>query len=199
MCGFTEEENLVRLQSSLKGKAYEAVKCRLMHPGNVQGIMSTLKMLFGQPEIIVHSLIGKISSLPPIREDRLEILVDFAVNAQNFCATVDSCGLEEYIYNVSLLHQLVGKVPPSIKLNWAQHRKTQLAVNLATFSEWVYLLAEAASTVTFPTELAQAKPMRNEPRRKGKGETYLNAHSETLLNQQHLFPNQARCTSSSHG
>ncbi|XP_062704152.1 uncharacterized protein LOC134286544 [Aedes albopictus] len=187
MCGFTEEENLVRLQRSLKGKAYEAVKCRLMHPGNVQGIMSPLKMLFGQPEIIVHSLIGKISSLPPIREDRLETLVDFAVSVQNFCATVDSCGLEEYMYNVSLLHQLVGKLPPSIKLNWAQHRKTQLAVNLATFSEWIYSLAGAASTVTFPTELAQAKPMRNEPRRKGKGETYLNAHSETQIRHDTSF------------
>ncbi|XP_062715437.1 uncharacterized protein LOC134291545 [Aedes albopictus] len=187
MCGFTEEENLVRLQRSLKGKAYEAVKCRLMHPGNVQGIVSTLKMLFGQPEIIVHSLIGKITSLPPIREDRLETLVDFAVNVQNFCATVDSCGLEEYMYNVSLLHQLVGKLPPSIKLNWAQHRKTQLAVNLATFSEWIYSLAEAASTVTFPTESAQEKPMRNEPRRKGKGETYLNAHSETQIRHDASF------------
>ncbi|XP_062704409.1 uncharacterized protein LOC109433030 [Aedes albopictus] len=187
MCGFTEEENLVRLQRSLKGKAYEAVKCRLMHPGNVQGIMSTLKMLFGQPEIIVHSLIRKICSLPPIREDHLETLVDFAVNVQNFCATVDSCGLEEYMYNVSLLHQLVGKLPPSIKLNWAQHRKTQLAVNLATFSEWIYSLAEAASTVTFPTELVQAKPMRNEPRRKGKGETYLNAHSETQIRHDTSF------------
>ncbi|XP_062556741.1 uncharacterized protein LOC134221566 [Armigeres subalbatus] len=179
MCGFTEEENLVRLQRSLKGKAYESVKCRLMHPGNVQGIINTLKMLYGQPEIIVHSLICKISSLPPIREDRLETLVDFAVSVQNFCATVESCGLDDYMYNVTLLHQLIGKLPPSIKLNWAQHRKAQPAVNLATFSKWIYSLAEAASTVTFPMESLQAKLTRNDVRRNRKGEAYLNAHTET--------------------
>ncbi|XP_055622791.1 uncharacterized protein LOC129766295 [Toxorhynchites rutilus septentrionalis] len=179
MCGFTEEENLVRLQRSLKGKAYEAVKCRLMHPGNVQGVMDTLRMLYGQPEVIVHSLIGKISSLPAIREDQLETLVDFAVSVQNFCATVESCGLEEYMYNVALLHQLVSKLPPSLKLNWAQHRKTFLTVNLVTFSEWVFTLAEAASSVTFPTVSLETKPSRNDTRRNKKGDSYLNTHTET--------------------
>ncbi|XP_065085825.1 uncharacterized protein LOC135707839 [Ochlerotatus camptorhynchus] len=181
MCGFSEEENLVRLQRSLKGKAYEAVKCRLMHPGNVQGIMDTLRMLYGQPEVIVHSLIGKISSLPAIREDRLETLVDFAVSVQNFCATVESCGLEEYMYNITLLHQLVSKLPPTIKLSWAQHRKTHLTVNLAIFGEWVYTLAEAASSVTFPTVSLEAKPGHSDIRRSKKGDSYLNAHSESTV------------------
>lgn len=189
MCGFTEEENLVRLQKSLKGRAYEAVKCRLMHPGNVKGIVDTLRMLYGQPEVIVHSLIGKISSLPAIREDRLETLVDFAVSVQNFCATVESCGLEEYMYNVTLLHQLVSKLPPSIKLSWAKHRKMQLTVNLVTFSEWVYDLAEAASSVTFPTVSLETKSGRNEMRRIKKGDTYHNAHSEISVPQDtHLSP-----------
>ncbi|XP_062711580.1 uncharacterized protein LOC134289580 [Aedes albopictus] len=42
MCGYTQEENLIRLQKGLKGKAYDAVKCRLMHPANVPGIIATL-------------------------------------------------------------------------------------------------------------------------------------------------------------
>ncbi|XP_065094846.1 uncharacterized protein LOC135715533 [Ochlerotatus camptorhynchus] len=115
-------------------------------------------MLFGQPEVIIQSLIRKVGSLSPIREDKLETLVDFAVNVQNFCATVDACGLQEYMYNVTLLHQLVGKLPPSLKLNWAQHRRTLSTVNLATFNE---------------------KPTPNAHGNK-KGNTYLNAHSETI-------------------
>lgn len=83
MCGFTEEENLIRLQKSLKGKAYEAVKSRLLYPGNVSGILRTLRMLFGQPEVIIQSLIGKVSALPEIREEKLDSLVDFAVHVQN--------------------------------------------------------------------------------------------------------------------
>ncbi|XP_062711977.1 uncharacterized protein LOC134289698 [Aedes albopictus] len=179
MCGFTDEENIVRLQKSLKGKAYEAVKSRLIHPENVPGILSTLKMLFGQPEVIVQSLIEKVSSLPAIREERLDTLVDFAVHVQNFCATVDACGLQEYMYNISLLHQLVGKLPPSLKLNWAQHRLTVQTVNLATFSGWIYALAEAASIVTFPSPAHLEKSARTETRGTKKGNGYLNAHSET--------------------
>lgn len=115
-----------------------------MHPSNVPAIMRTLKMRFGQPEAVVHSLIQKVNALPAIREDRLETLVEFAVNVQNFCAMVDAYELEDYMYNVSLLHQLVSKLPATLKLDWARHRQTLQRVNLATFGNWVYSLAEAA-------------------------------------------------------
>lgn len=84
------------------------------------------------------------------------------------------------MYNVTLLHQLVGKLPPSLKLNWAQHRITLSTVNLATFSEWIYALAEAASVVVFPPAVQDGRPTRNEARGSKKGNMYLNAHSETL-------------------
>ncbi|XP_058826902.1 uncharacterized protein LOC131686906 [Topomyia yanbarensis] len=178
MCGFTNEENIVRLQRSLKDRAYEAVRCRLMHPSNVNGIMSTLKMLFGQPEVIVNSMMSKINSLPALKEDKLETLVDFAVSVENFCATVDACGLEEYFYNVTFLHQLVSKLPSSIKLNWAQYRQSLPMVNLPSFSSWLYSLAEAASAVTFPSFGSEPKYVRNESRATKKGNLYLNTHSE---------------------
>ncbi|XP_055589342.1 uncharacterized protein LOC129741628 [Uranotaenia lowii] len=70
MCGFTQEENLIRLQKCLKGKAFDAVRCMLMHPSNVTSIISTLRMLFGNPEVIIYSLISKIQSTPAPRADR---------------------------------------------------------------------------------------------------------------------------------
>ncbi|XP_065094740.1 uncharacterized protein LOC135715349 [Ochlerotatus camptorhynchus] len=194
MCGFTEDENIVRLQKSLKGRAYDAVKSRLMHSGNVPGILSTLKMLFGQPEVIIQSLIGKVSFLSSIREDKLETLVDFAVNVQNFSATVDACGLHEYMYNVTLLHQLVGKLPPSLKLNWAQHRRTLSLVNLATFSDWIHALAEAASVVVFPPAIHDGKPTQNEAWRTKKRNAYLNAHSETFRSKDYSSDSEEQTT-----
>ncbi|XP_055615196.1 uncharacterized protein LOC129761499 [Toxorhynchites rutilus septentrionalis] len=188
MCGFTDEENIVRLQRSLKGRAYEAVKCRLMHPSNVTGVISTLKMLFGQPEVIISSLIRKINSLPPLKEDKLETLVDFAVHVENFCATVDACGLEEYFYNVTFLHQLVSKLPPAIKLNWAQHRQTLPMINLPSFSSWLYTLAEAASAVIIPNVTSDPTPVRNETRGSKKWNSYVNAHSEETSSNYHNTP-----------
>ncbi|XP_062703000.1 uncharacterized protein LOC134285705 [Aedes albopictus] len=140
--------------------------------------MSTLKMLFGQPEIIVHTMMSKINSLPSLREDKLEALVDFAVSVENFCATVDACGLEEYLYNISFLHQLVNKLPPSIKLSWAQYRQTLPTVNLPSFSNWLYSLAEAASAVTIPNIPFDSKPVRVDSRVTKRSNSYVNAHSE---------------------
>lgn len=181
MCGYSNEENIVRLQRCLKGKAYDAVRSRLMHPSNVPGVIATLRMLFGQPEAIIQSLIARINAVPPLREDRLETVVDFAVNVENFVATVEACELDEHIYNISLLHQLVNKLPPTIKLDWAKHRRGLSNVNLATFGRWIYSLAEAASAVTIPFLSDDMKPprnVRNDTKGGKKGNAFVNSHSE---------------------
>ncbi|XP_058834623.1 uncharacterized protein LOC131691898 [Topomyia yanbarensis] len=179
MCGFSDEENIIRLQKCLKGKAYEAVQSRLLYPSNAPGVIATLRMLYGQPEAIVHSLIGKINALPPLREDKLETIVDFAVNVQNFCATVDACGIADYMYNISLLHQLVSKLPPTIKLDWARYRQTLSVINLSTFGEWIYSLAEAASAIIIPPVMVETKSARYEAKGTKKENAFLYAHSET--------------------
>lgn len=43
-------------------RSFEAVKDRLFNLSNVNGVISKLKMLFGQPEAIVHLLILIISN-----------------------------------------------------------------------------------------------------------------------------------------
>ncbi|XP_058128534.1 uncharacterized protein LOC131292813, partial [Anopheles ziemanni] len=160
MCGFTEEENLIRLQNGLIGKALEAVRSLLMYPSNNARIINTLRVLYGQPERIIHQLTLKIGALPTPKEDRLETLVDFAVAVQNYCATVEACDIPDYLYNVTLLHQLVGKLPPTVKLQWAQHKATLPEANLSSFSDWLFTLAEAVSGVIIPstTEMDQKKP-----------------------------------------
>uniref|UniRef100_A0A182FKG9 Uncharacterized protein n=1 Tax=Anopheles albimanus TaxID=7167 RepID=A0A182FKG9_ANOAL len=48
MCGFSADENVMRLEKSLRSKAYETVKPLLQHPNNVEKLIATLKMRFGQ-------------------------------------------------------------------------------------------------------------------------------------------------------
>ncbi|XP_058064529.1 fragile X messenger ribonucleoprotein 1 homolog, partial [Anopheles bellator] len=99
MCGFTGDENMMRLERSLRGKAYETVKFLLLHPDNVGKVIATLKMRFGQPLRIVHALTEKISRLPPIREGRWDGHIDFAVAVQNCVATIEVCGAPEHCFN----------------------------------------------------------------------------------------------------
>ncbi|XP_062702120.1 uncharacterized protein LOC109431695 [Aedes albopictus] len=176
LCGFTAEENMVRLRKCLQGKALEAVKCQLLHPSNLDQVIATLKMLFGRPEIIVHSLLQKINGLPAPKAERLGTLVDFALAVRNMEATVKACELEEHLCNLTLLHSLCERLPPMIRLNWATHRQSLRSVTLSEFSDWLYKLAEAASTVTMPQF---SSIVDNKPRRGRKEDGFLNAHTET--------------------
>ncbi|XP_055590713.1 uncharacterized protein LOC129742798 [Uranotaenia lowii] len=173
MCRFTPEENLIRLQKCLRGKAYEAVKCMLMHPSNVASIISTLRMLFGSPEVIVHNLISKIHSTPSPREDRLETMVEFALKVKNLCATIYACRLDEYTYNVALIRELVAKLPMQYRVEWAKYRRSIGEANLTTFSDWLYDFAETILPITSFTE-AEPKTVKSSR----KGPAFLNTHSE---------------------
>ncbi|XP_062710881.1 uncharacterized protein LOC134288963 [Aedes albopictus] len=177
LCGYTPEENMVRLQRCLRGKALDAVRCQLLHPANLEHALSTLKMLFGRPEIIVHSLIEKINKIPAPKPDRLSTLVDFALAVRNMVATVKACNLEEHLYNITLLQGLVERLPTMVKLNWATHRLRLPRVSLLEFSDWLYTVAEAASTVTMSTTSQHA--YETKPRRSGNREDgFLSVHSE---------------------
>ncbi|XP_062557546.1 uncharacterized protein LOC134222411 [Armigeres subalbatus] len=184
MCGYTSEKNLVRLQMCLKGKASEAVECRLMHPSNVQGIISTLKILYGYPEVIVQNLIAKIRFTPPPKADRLDTLIEFSLAIQNLCATIEACQLHEYAYNVALLQELVSKLPSSIKVDWAKYRRTLPRVNLSVFSAWLYELAETVCPIV---TLANRESIAA---RGKKDSAFLNAHAEETENIQRYKPNQ---------
>lgn len=192
ICGYTAEENMMRLQKCLKGKALEAVRYQLLHPGNLDSVIATLKMLFGRPEIIVHSLVQKIHSLPAPKPDKLNTLIDFAIAVRNMVATVQNCNLDEHLCNISLLQSLVDRLPPMIRLNWATHRQGLFRVTLTEFSTWLYTLAEAASTVT----ILQIQNDQEKARRVRRDDGFLNTHTETNLKSREFKP---KLTASSSG
>ncbi|XP_062550855.1 uncharacterized protein LOC134215740 [Armigeres subalbatus] len=117
MCGFSHEENMLRLRKCLRGKALEAVRCRLLHPSNVASVISTLRMLYGRPEAIVQASIRKIRSLPLPQVEKLETVVNFALTVENLVATVEACGVEDFVYNASIIIELVDRLHPGLELD----------------------------------------------------------------------------------
>ncbi|XP_062713555.1 uncharacterized protein LOC134290427 [Aedes albopictus] len=177
MCGFTNEENMIRLRKCLKGKALEAVKCELLHPSNVADILSTLRMLYGRPEAIIQSIIRKIRHLPPPNTEKLETLVNFALTVKNMVATIRACEVDDYIFNSSLRYELVERLPSSLKLDWARFARNYADPNLGDFSAWLYTIAEDASTVI-------ATSVSDQRSRGIKKDGFLNFHSESESNNE---------------
>ncbi|XP_058811282.1 uncharacterized protein LOC131676179 [Topomyia yanbarensis] len=171
MCGFSNEENMLRLRKCLKGRALEAVRCRLLHPSNVAGVLSTLKMLYGRPEAIVQAVIKKIRSLPSPSIEKLETVVNFALTVENLVATIQACEVSDFVYNASLRYELVGRLPPTLKLSWARFSRNNPTPNLLDFSTWLYETAEDASAVV--------DTVFSDQRFRGtKRDGFLNVHSE---------------------
>ncbi|XP_053699346.1 uncharacterized protein LOC128746321 [Sabethes cyaneus] len=117
--------------------------------------------------------LSKIHCTPAPKADKLDTLVEYSLAVQNLCATIEACQLEEYTYNVALLHELVDKLPPSFKVDWAKHRRDLPRVNLTAFSAWLYQLAETVCPIARLT-CSEAVPGRGNK----KNSAYVNTHSE---------------------
>lgn len=146
-CGFSNEENLVRLQKSLKGKAKAMVTSQLCLPACVPNVIKTLEMIFGRPEHILNVQIDKIRKELPVKGDKLEILINFSVSVDNLCATMEASNMSEYINNPLLMQELLEKLPPNLKLDWASFKNRCPTNNLITFQEWLHEIAERACSV----------------------------------------------------
>ncbi|XP_075167653.1 uncharacterized protein LOC142239764 [Haematobia irritans] len=150
IAGYSDGENLMRLQSCLRGRAKELVKSKLLIPSMVNEIIQTLEMCFGRPEHILDSMIEKATKIPPLK-DRLDSLIEYALTVRNICSTMEACNLVAHLNNPMLVKTLVEKLPNNQKLNWAMHIRNEKVPIVKEFSDWIYAIAAAASQVVSPT------------------------------------------------
>lgn len=126
-------------------------------------IIQTLRLCFGRPEHLLERAINNAKNMPSPK-DKLESIIEFAINVQNICATMESCGLESHLNNPMLVKELVDKLPTQYKLNWAMLQRDERTPIVKSFSIWLYQIAEAASKVVTPNF--------------GKGSAAVNTHTQ---------------------
>ncbi|XP_055605793.1 uncharacterized protein LOC129753966 [Uranotaenia lowii] len=147
-CGFSEEENFMRLQRSLSGPAKEAVRGELLVPAGVPSALDTLETIYGRPELLVLTLLHKVRSVPAPKPDKFETLVTFGLVVKNLCAVLVAAEQEAHLNNPSLLFELVGKLPHHLQLDWAIYRQRCTRKDLQGFASYMSIIASAASDLT---------------------------------------------------
>ncbi|XP_062703997.1 uncharacterized protein LOC115255979 [Aedes albopictus] len=173
-CGYTDAENLIRLQRCLKGPALEAVKSRLLFPAAVPHVIATLETLYGKPEHLIFMLLKKVREVPAPRPDKLETLIGFGMAVQNLCDHVEMGQQVAHLNNPTLLYELVDKLPANLKLDWAMFKQQAPITNLRTFAQFMSRLVTAAADVTLhmdPRTTQRGKP------EKSREKIFLGAHS----------------------
>ncbi|XP_058839323.1 uncharacterized protein LOC131694831 [Topomyia yanbarensis] len=174
-CGYSDAENLIRLQRCLRGNALEAVKSRLLLPSSVQHVIETLRILYGRPELLIRALLNRIHQVPAPRHDRLETLMQFGLAVQNLVDHLKATGQHNHLANPMLMQELVEKLPGSMRLSWAEFKRRHELANLGTFGEFMSGLLTAASEVTY--DLPGFVNAVRTDKRKPKDASIINAHT----------------------
>lgn len=162
----------------MKGIAFEAVCSQLTMNGDVNTIITTLRTLFGRPEVIIKELIQEVQSMRSIKDDNLLSIMTFAMAVQNLVATITSCKLTNHLNNPSLLESLVEKLPTSLKLQWGMRSLSLVNPNIATFNSWLQEISQSARMVTNEVPKQVTNEVKSEKKGSGSGaRIFLNVHT----------------------
>ncbi|XP_036343669.1 uncharacterized protein LOC118752929, partial [Rhagoletis pomonella] len=163
--GYSHRQTLMRLQKCLVGPAKEAVSAMLIYPSNVPNVISELEFRFGRPDIWVKFQISKLQHFPPIADNKPEQIVPFSSRVGNVVTFLKSANCQQHLANVTLLEQMVGKLPHNRQFDWAKHAATiQPYPSVEQFSEWLTELAKIICLM--PTISAQSgRQSSGNPRR----------------------------------
>ncbi|XP_062714236.1 uncharacterized protein LOC134291009 [Aedes albopictus] len=176
-CGYSDAENLARLQRSLKGNALDAVRSRLLLPAAVPHVIATLETLYGRPELLIHTLLQKVRGAPAPKQDRLETLIGYGMAVQNLSDHLEAGGHQAHLNNPMLLFELVDKLPANMKLDWSLYKQRCVDVNIRAFSQYMATLVRAATDVTLHYDPKHQPEQQQRGARGGKDKTFCGAHS----------------------
>ncbi|XP_075157949.1 uncharacterized protein LOC142231217 [Haematobia irritans] len=181
MCGFNDAENLLRLQKALAGDALKNVQHLLIHPSNVSWVVSVLKLLYGQPEKILHSIKSRIKLTPSVDENNIQSFTTFAINVKSLIATIEASDMVSEINNSTLLSDLLQKLPASYQMQWGC-QKLQLinqnkTPNMHDFCDWIFNIGISASCITVDSSTGGKRSVPTSSYNNNRN-AYIHAHDE---------------------
>jgi len=181
-CGFSNSENMSRLRKCLKGDAAKYVLSLMVSPDNVSTVMSQLEIRYGQPELIIQSMIEKAKGVSAFLDGDLESLIEFGSAVQNVVATIATLKRPEHMSNPQLLKEFEDKLPRTLVVKWLDYaEKESRKHDLTFFAQWLQKRTNTACKACPPQLTSPEKP-KNYLHKSGRIEKYSkNVHFEESL------------------
>ncbi|XP_058817350.1 uncharacterized protein LOC131680654 [Topomyia yanbarensis] len=136
-CGFSDVENLVRLQENLKGPALELVRGQLLLPKSVPRVIAKLRQLYGRPEQLLQSHLEKVRRLESPKAEKLASYIPFGNVVEQLCEHIEAADLSQHLINPLLIQDLVDKLPDVDKREWVRFKRSKKEVTLRTFTDFL--------------------------------------------------------------
>lgn len=139
LCGFSDEENVGRLQKCLTDKALALVKPMLSMPGSAGEIIYTLQQRYGKPEAILQELLDDINTTKVLKLEDPTSLIDLSVKVNTICLTIQQGGLSDHLSNPCLVKNIVKKLPSILQIFWSGYKATlpNESCLLIAFNKWL--------------------------------------------------------------
>ncbi|XP_075159750.1 uncharacterized protein LOC142232919 [Haematobia irritans] len=159
--GYTNLHNIMRLRDSLKGRAKESVESLLGSSNNVTAILELLRETFGRPEQLIRSQVEKVRAIPPIANDNLEALINYANKVSNMATFLKNAKGEHHLMNPSLLSELVCKLSTNRQMQWAEKcLQLQEPATVIDFANWLSSVRRLANMVNDTLPIASTSSNR---------------------------------------
>lgn len=129
--------------------------------------MRELEFRFGRPDILVKGQISQLQQFPPIPESKVERIIPFSSKVRNVVAFLKSANCQQHLSNVTLLEEMIIKLPQTRQFDWAKHAATISPYpTIEHFSEWLSDLARVICLMpTTSTQSSKQNAAPNNPRR----------------------------------
>uniref|UniRef100_A0A182PX56 PHD-type domain-containing protein n=1 Tax=Anopheles epiroticus TaxID=199890 RepID=A0A182PX56_9DIPT len=118
-CGYTDRENIIRLEECLQGPAREAVLSKLNTPKAAPLVIKTLQRLYGRPALVVKELLSQARRTEAPKAEHLESLITYGMA---LCDQLVMADMEDHLNNPMLLEELAEKLPASRSLEWIRYK-----------------------------------------------------------------------------
>lgn len=154
--GYTNLENLLRLQKALKGTARQRVQSLLIHPASVDSVLNSLEFIYGRPELLIRSQIAKARAFPAISAGKPNEIINLFTMVCDLTAFLESAGAHPYLANPTLMDELVSKLPLNKREDWVRHTFSihQPYPSLRDFCAW---LQQTATYISVANDMGTTK------------------------------------------
>lgn len=188
ICGFNDQENLMRLQESIKHPARAAVESLMYSPVAVPRIIRTLKLMFAQPTQLFEVHMEQFKKEPPPKEEMPESILKYATSVQNLWAILSSSGMESYMSNPIMMNILINKLPQSMRFDWDTYQQDK-SNDMLIYMDWLDELSDKVCRVNpnmnFGAYLSKTSKPTNSflPPRDVKRNAQVNYHQQGAQSQ----------------
>ncbi|XP_055622287.1 uncharacterized protein LOC129765875 [Toxorhynchites rutilus septentrionalis] len=133
--GFSNLENLNRLEQVLKGDAYKTVQQLMINSENVPKIIEKLEECFGRKDLVYKEL---LNDLRRIKKDSRTVVPDISDALDNMVVNMEALGQKEYLRDHRLIEEIIEKLPYTIQVKWVEVIQSNTSIpTLNDLNKWL--------------------------------------------------------------